>query len=1609
MYRIAILKRSDRDFETIRTRSYRVLDRNVQYVDRGQMSDLCNYAADLSPALENHIGHSTALPEGNGPEVYNSFENGDGSIEEEAPVAKVVDEFPGDLHMVSDSKPKTDELPKKSYASIVRVLKENAVPSPVPAHSPVLSAVKSHECPGIAVPPTAPAPASDAQISSNNVTENGNNHDAEAEGPSIYVKGLPLKATPSMLEIEFKKFGPIKSDGIQVRSQKGFCFGFVEFEMASSVQSAIEFGDETGMSKVVENINGLWIDGRKVFVGVAKYQKDRPRAAGTSRSQFDAAEKFTEEKSKPCEKAEFQRSIRDDRSYKDALLTSSTRRRDLEQQENKYDSLDRRRGKKNIWEMHIPTKSSSWVKRLLMGIVKQSFDLELVQRALANEGFEVQIASWGYVWNSCVVMFKSEEKMKEAWLNKSEELWFWFDRLAPLLNEGGVPMAYCLVELYGVPLLCWQEDFLEKLAGRWGTMEGIQESTKTREDLTTLKILLRVASLSDVPEVNIRVKDSNERVTVMELEEEEDDSLQSSDKSGPFRLVEEARQKVDTWIDQGLSSGFAGVGEVSKGLESQHDLIAEVGLKDPARNEDAVGSIEGVKVISSRGGSKNRSATSLSLKSDPVGRKGELRNRMGRALIPTVCHSEIPDAVVTTEGDSDGSRDFNAYLTEDEKEGRAQNNNSMEMFRLFIQQTRLIDLPLIGGNFTWSSNRVYPTVVRLDRRRMNSINALNLKSEIIKDSVIFKTSVRDHFFEAFNCRSTLEVEDIKLNFSRISLEQSLMLEKKFTEEEIWETLNSCDSNKAPGPDGLNMRFFKRFWPSLKGSNIGGLDDFKPISLVGGMYKILSKCLARRLRCCINDIISDSQFPFIPGRQILDFSFIANEGIDLWRKKGLKGCVFKVDFKKAYDTIDWDLLFKVMVKMGFKIKWCSWIQKCVATASVSVLVNGVPTEEFSMAIGLRQGCFLSLLLFNLVGEFLNLLLLKAVSSGLFCGLGLGKDEILNVKRVLRVFEVMSGLKLNLIKSKLFGINITEEELMQWASTIGCSVGHFPSKYLGLPLGAKRNTLVLWDPIVQKFYKKLVGWKAKTLSMAGRLVLLKAVLCSLLCTDKSVSGLGVLNLSYMNRALLGKWSWRFVNDRETLWKKMICNKYILDPRLLLFKSKLPAHASWIWKSVVNNHFKEDQFGAKFQSLFKVRVGNGVSIRFWFESWALDSPLKIVFPRLFVLSLNKNVKLNEFDGLVWRGNGEGIYSVKSSVKSCCPVSTAESFWMKNIWRGLVPPRVEIFMWQGNAQSFILAWEDMVPYSSIWSFIPGVVLWTIWKYRNVIVFEGGRSDQIDLFFMARFRLATWFLAKFKDVSISKDSLISDPFLGDRCSPSRNLIIKIVSWSPPPKGFIKLNVDAAVSGDWRKSGVGGLLRVEAGSVMGSFQEVAGLGSPLLIELKAIKKGLIFFDSIQQRFKERLIVENDSKLAVDWVKNYDCCPFVYIDLVKDIVAKLRDLESVIRWVARLHLLTLVDVKPSLKKSGLPLEARNKWRSSSVSGSGYRNEGARGRGNYGGGGRGYSWGEFGNRSSNRGYSNRGDGYQRGELMGGNGGRVNRSGEPAFNAAAKNEAPRVSAPA
>ncbi|KAL0381005.1 UNVERIFIED_CONTAM: Nuclear transport factor 2 [Sesamum angustifolium] len=141
----------------------------------------------------------------------------------------------------SASSASQEDAPKKSYASIVSSqTKKGPTRVYVPANSARVASPKTEKQ---SVIPAAEASGSEESAHhSPVVAPESNDAQDEVEGHSIYIRNLPLNVTVAQLEAEFKKFGPIKQNGVQVRSnkQQGFCFGFVEFQEFSSMQSAIK-------------------------------------------------------------------------------------------------------------------------------------------------------------------------------------------------------------------------------------------------------------------------------------------------------------------------------------------------------------------------------------------------------------------------------------------------------------------------------------------------------------------------------------------------------------------------------------------------------------------------------------------------------------------------------------------------------------------------------------------------------------------------------------------------------------------------------------------------------------------------------------------------------------------------------------------------------------------------------------------------------------------------------------------------------------------------------------------------------------------------------------------------------------------------------------------------------------------------------------------------------------------------------------------------------------------------------------------------------------------------------------------------------------------------
>ena len=92
-----------------------------------------------------------------------------------------------------------------------------------------------------------------------------------------------------------------------------------------------------------------------------------------------------------------------------------------------------------------------------------------------------------------------------------------------------------------------------------------------------------------------------------------------------------------------------------------------------------------------------------------------------------------------------------------------------------------------------------------------------------------------------------------------------------------------------------------------------ISNFRPISLITSLYKIIAKVLSWHLRGVLHETIHSTQGAFVQGRQILDAILIANEIVDEKRRSGQEGIVFKIDFEKAYDLVSWDFLDHMLEK------------------------------------------------------------------------------------------------------------------------------------------------------------------------------------------------------------------------------------------------------------------------------------------------------------------------------------------------------------------------------------------------------------------------------------------------------------------------------------------------------------------------------------------------------------------------------------------------------------------------------------------------------------------------------------------------------------------------
>ncbi|RVW70775.1 Elongation factor 1-gamma [Vitis vinifera] len=579
-----------------------------------------------------------------------------------------------------------------------------------------------------------------------------------------------------------------------------------------------------------------------------------------------------------------------------------------------------------------------------------------------------------------------------------------------------------------------------------------------------------------------------------------------------------------------------------------------------------------------------------------------------------------------------------------------------------------------------------------------------------------------------------------LAFNRIDGEEAARLEEVFTEDEVFSALSDMNGDKAPDPDGFSLSFWH-----LAGAE--DLRDFRPISLVGGLYKLLAKVLANRLKKVMGKVVSSTQNAFVEGRQILDAALIANEAIDSMLKNKESGVLCKLDIEKAYDHLNWNFLLSVLQRMGFGERWTGWISWCISTATFSVLINGTPEGFFNSSRGLRQGDPLSPYLFVIGMEAFSRLIHRAVRGGFLSGCRIkgrrgdgalvshllfaddtlvfcdsSQDEMAYLSWLLMWFEALSGLRINLDKSEILPVGRVENlELL--ALEVGCKVGRLPTSYLGIPLGANHKSVAVWDGVEERFRKRLAVWKRQFISKGGRMTLIRSTLSSMpiylmsllripravslrleriqrdflwgggalknkphlvkwdtVCLDKSKGGLGVRRLSILNRALLCKWNWRFANERDNLWRRVISRKFGEEDGGGTLKRVKFWKDNWCGNSTLCNSFPSLYAFASYKEAWIEEMwdhsgGEGVwSPRFSrpFNDWEVEE-----VERLLVIIRGRRLNPLAEDCWLWKETKDGIFSVKS-LYSILDSRRGVQFPINIIWNPCVPTKVGFFAWE-------------------------------------------------------------------------------------------------------------------------------------------------------------------------------------------------------------------------------------------------------------------------------------------------------------------------------------------
>jgi hypothetical protein len=506
----------------------------------------------------------------------------------------------------------------------------------------------------------------------------------------------------------------------------------------------------------------------------------------------------------------------------------------------------------------------------------------------------------------------------------------------------------------------------------------------------------------------------------------------------------------------------------------------------------------------------------------------------------------------------------------------------------------------------------------------DSDKILEFQDKYYKNLYSNKKSTTDTNTDTEKDKVFLDPETPKLNEDNINF-----CEENINITEIGLALKELKNCKSPGTDGFTADFYKFFWIKIKDlvlnslqtafvkgelsteqkrgvinlipkkeKDIRLLKNWRPISLLNTDYKILTKTLASRLKKVLPDVINEDQVAYLKERFIGQNIRTIIDVMEFTKITNSQGIVAFLDYEKAFDTVNWEVIQKTLTVFGLGENFKKWTKVMYKNSEACVTNNGFSSPFFKLEQGVRQGCPLSAYLFIMVVE---LLANKIRNTKEIKGIKIGQTEIKIIQMaddttvfvedenslskvlgIIELFHLFAGLKLNKTKTEAMWLgrwrNSSAEPMdLKWVQEVH-SLGIFFS--YNTDYVAQKN----FSEKAKSFKRILNLWSQRDLSLIGKIALLKSLAfslityqcCSLMVPDTFTSE--IIDIAY-------KFLWSGKNDkikRGTIianycnggLKMLDLKTFIIAQRAMWVKRLLkPGTASWkaypeyVFKNLIN----------------------------------------------------------------------------------------------------------------------------------------------------------------------------------------------------------------------------------------------------------------------------------------------------------------------------------------------------------------------------------------------------------------------------------------------------------